>query len=232
MKNHVTKSFLSVILIWVTLTAYSQKKEERDVPSFSGIGLAIPADLFLTQGSPQKVVIEADENDLGKIETDIRDGVLQIKKEKQWSQNLKNVKIWITVPEVDALHLAGSGMIQAEKAIQSEELELKISGSGKIILKELSAGEVEAAISGSGDLILGGSAKEMDLAISGSGTALAQALKVDNCSVQISGSGRCEVDATVDLEAAISGSGKVTYYSNPVVNAAVSGSGKVKKGGQ
>ena len=37
MKNHVAKTLLSVILIWFTLTAYSQKKEERDVPSFSGI---------------------------------------------------------------------------------------------------------------------------------------------------------------------------------------------------
>ena len=231
MKNSILKSTFSLVLILVTTLAFSQNKEERDVSEFSGISLGINAELYLTQGSPQKLVIEASEDQLAKIKTVIRDGHLKIRDETINSR-FRNVKIWITVPEVEALNLSGSGKIIAETPVSSEELELKISGSGKVKISELKAGELDVAISGSGDVYLSGTATETDVFISGSGSLLGSGLKVEECNVKISGSGSCEVDATGELDVVISGSGRVTYYSNPQVDAKVSGSGKVKKGGE
>ena len=228
MKNCMLKSGFSVILMLATLLAYSQQKEERDVPSFTAIGLSISGDLYLTQGSPQKVVIQS-QSDLDKIETEVKNGFLRIKTDT-WNQRIKDVKIWITVPTVEGLHVSGSGNMLAETSIDADELELKVSGSGKIKIPELSADEIEAAISGSGDIILAGSADEIDISISGSGGVQAGTLKVDEGSIKISGSGDCSIDVTGELEALVSGSGTVTYYSNPQVDARVSGSGKVKKG--
>lgn len=229
MKTSIVKSVLSIALIFTTVIAFGQKKEERDLSSFTGVSLGIAADVYLTQGSPQKVVIEADENKLDEIETVVKDGVLKIKTEK-WNLKLKDVKIWITIPEVEKLLVSGSGSILAETPVNADELVLKVSGSGKLKIPELNGDEIEAAISGSGDVFLAGTADEMEISISGSGSVLADGLKVDECGIKISGSGSCKIDVTGELDASISGSGKVTYYSNPVIDARVSGSGKIRQG--
>lgn len=228
MKINMLKFFFSIILVSATLIAFGQEKEERDVSSFTGVSLGISGDLYLTQGSPQKVVVQA-ENNLDEIETEVRDGVLRIKTDN-WNSKIKGAKIWITMPEVEALNVSGSGDIMAETHINADELELKVSGSGAIDVPELKADEIGAAISGSGDMKLAGSADEMELRISGSGSVYAGGLKVDECGIKISGSGSCKIDVTGELDASISGSGKVTYYSNPQIDARVSGSGKVRKG--
>ena len=220
---------LALVLIFSAGMSSAQNKEERKVSEFSGISLGIPADLYLSQGSPQKVVIQASEEDLAKIETSVKNEHLVIKTDSHFA-HFKDVKIWITVPEIEALHVSGSGAIVNETAINSHELELKVSGSGKIKIMELEGHELDAGISGSGDIVLAGTLHEMDVSISGSGSMMAKDLKVDECGAKISGSGRCEVDATGELSAAISGSGHVIYYSNPQVDASVSGSGKVRKG--
>jgi hypothetical protein len=228
MKTCMLKSLFSITLILSTVLAFGQNREERDVSSFSGIALGISGDLYLTQGSPQKVVIQAESN-LDRIETTVKGGLLRIKTDN-WNQRIKGAKIWITMPTVEALHVSGSGNILAETSVDADELELKVSGSGEIKISELKADEIEAAISGSGDIILGGSADEIEIGISGSGGFSAGALKVNEGGVKISGSGDCSVDVTGELDAAISGSGTITYYSDPQVDARVSGSGKVRKG--
>jgi hypothetical protein len=225
---NMLKPLFSILLLSATLTAFGQGKKERDVSSFTGVSLGIAGDIYLTQGSPQKVVVQA-ENNLDEIETEVRDGVLTIKTDN-WNSKIKGVKIWITMPEVESLNVSGSGDILAETTINTDEIELKVSGSGSIDVPELKADEIGAAISGSGDLKLAGSADEMEMRISGSGSVYAEGLKVNECGIKISGSGSCRIDVTGELEASISGSGKVTYYSNPQIDARVSGSGKVRKG--
>ena len=227
MKINMLKILFSTILVSATLIAFGQDKETLDVSTFTGVSLGISGDLYLTQGSPQKVVIQA-ENNLDEIETEVRNGVLRIKTDN-WNSRIKGVKIWITMPEVEALIISGSGDIFAETPINADELELSVSGSGSINLPELNGDEIEAAISGSGDLKLAGSADEMELRISGSGSMFAEGLKVNECGIKISGSGSCKIDVTGELDASISGSGKVTYYGNPQIDARISGSGKVRK---
>ena len=228
MKINMIKFLFSIILVSATLIAFGQDKEARDVSTFTGVSLGISGDLYLTQGSPQKVVIQA-ENNLDEIETEVRNGVLRIKTDN-WNSRIKGVKIWITMPEVEALNVSGSGDIIAETPIIADEIELKISGSGSINIPELKGDEIGAAISGSGDLKLAGTADEMELRISGSGSVFAEGLKVNECGIKISGSGSCKINVTGELDASISGSGRVTYYGNPQIDARISGSGKVRKG--
>jgi hypothetical protein len=228
MKINILKFLFSIFLVSATLISFGQGKEERDVSSFTGVSLGISGDLYITQGSPQKVVVQA-ENNMDEIETVVKDGVLRIKTDN-WNSKIKGAKIWVTMPEVESLNVSGSGDIVAETPINADELELKVSGSGTIDISELKGDEIGAAISGSGDIKLAGSADEMELRISGSGSVYADGLKLSECGIKISGSGSCKIDVTGELDASISGSGRVTYYGNPQIDARVSGSGRVRKG--
>ena len=227
MKKANFRILFSIAIIFLSLNAYSQEKETRDVPSFSAISLGIAGDLYFTQGSPREVIVQADENSLDKVVTEVKDGVLKVKKEKG-TRNLKNVTIWVTAPDLEGIYLAGSGSIIAEGPVSSDELELKVSGSGNIKLMDLKAEEVDLAVSGSGLVTAAGNAEELGIALSGSGNVNTLELSVDECSIKISGSGNCKVNVTEELDARISGSGNVAYSGNPQVDAIVTGSGKVR----
>jgi len=229
MKKKSLTILVASIFLLAAISVSAQKKEERTVDKFSSIGMGIHGDVYLTQGSPQKLVLEGDEDILEKVVTEVRDDMLKIKFSVPNVRTKSPVKIWITVSEINGLYLSGSGSINAETAIKSDEMELKVSGSGKINIENLSCDEVDAAISGSGDIKLGGSADEFELAISGSGSCMADKFRVEEAGIRISGSGSCKIDAVKDLEAAISGSGSVYYAGNPTIDASVSGSGKVRK---
>ena len=226
------KSALSVVILFSVsvLSGFGQIKQDRDVPDFNEVALSIHGDLYITQGNTRKVEIEASEKTLELIKTEVNNGVLHIKFEKWNVSSTGPITIWITAPNYSGLYLSGSGKITAEEGIESDEMVLKISGSGKINLNELKAEEVEASISGSGDMILKGSAKEMGISISGSGDILGDSFTVGEGSIRISGSGGCKIDVTDELEVRISGSGSVYYTGNPKIDASISGSGKVKSG--
>ncbi len=224
--------FLSLILISGGSKAFAQEKETRDVGSFSSISLSISGDLYLSQGNETKVVIEAERKILDILQTEVVGDNLKIKFQRgKWNiRSNKQIKIYVTTPDVEGLYLSGSGKIQAETQIKTEDLDFSISGSGSIVINDLVASDLEGHISGSGDIDLSGSetVETMEISISGSGDLSAENLKVNSVEIRISGSGKCKVFAVSELEASISGSGSVYYKGNPRINARSSGSGKIR----
>jgi len=210
------------------ISSYAQKKEDRDVGNFTSVGFAISGELYLTQGSPVKVVVEGDPADLEKLITEVANGVLKIKFKPKVNRTKSTVKVWVTAPEINGVAVAGSGKVVADGKISADNFSLAVSGSGKINFANLEADKLDIAISGSGDIIMAGSADKTDIAISGSGDIEAEGFEIDYCEIAISGSGSCKVNVTEDLDAAISGSGKVYYKGRPKVDAHTSGSGKIE----
>jgi hypothetical protein len=206
------------------------KKETRDVEKFKSIGLSTSAELILVQGSPQKLELEGDADDLQKIVTKVDGSSLEIK-QKHGTFRMGKVKIYITVEDIESLAVSGSGSISAADLIHSEHLALAVSGSGKIQLTNLKASSISSAVSGSGAIRLGGKngkVKDHDIAISGSGDVFAEDIETAVVKIGISGSGTCKVFATEKLDAGVSGSGTVYYKGGAVVDAGISGSGKVR----
>jgi hypothetical protein len=222
--------FLIVTCFLFTIVSVSaQKTEDRNVGTFTSISMGISGDLYVSQGLYPKLTIEADAEVLPLIITEVINDDLRIR----FSQNRVNskipIRIWITTTKIDGLYLSGSGNIITESAIKTDEIELKLSGSGNINVKDLLCNEVDAAISGSGNIDVNGSADELSIAISGSGNCNADELKTQETDVKISGSGNCKVNAEKELTVAVSGSGSVFYAGNPIIDASISGSGKVRK---
>lgn len=233
--NAMTKIMLSLILIWaINLSCYdallAQGGQIRKVSAFDELNLSISANVYLKQGSEQKVEIQASDKTLELIETEVKGNALNIKWNRMNVRNNENIKIYITMKNVNALRIAGSGDIIAKELISSTNLELKISGSGNINLDDVKANRIQAKISGSADISLKGTqeADALEVAISGSGDVVADNLPAKNVEVSISGSGDCKINAIESLRARVAGSGDVYYKGNATIDAKVSGSGSVK----
>lgn len=226
---------LSVIIVAMTLTAgfsngQSIVKETRDVSGFTRVSFGVSGDLYINFGSEFKVVLEGEKALLGDIVTEVSGGKLVIKKEN-WRFNMnEKVTIYITMPEIKGLGVSGSGRAEIKDAVKAENLDLSVSGSGKLFTTDVVAADLNCSISGSGDIIIGGSgdATKADISISGSGNYRGEPLKIGSAEISISGSGNCSCNVTGSLRASVSGSGNVTYLGDPKVDVRVSGSGRVR----
>jgi hypothetical protein len=206
-------------------------KEIRNVSSFDGVALAFSGNVYITQGSPQKVEIEADKNTLEIIETKVEGNVLVLKTRNGHWRDLGEIKVYITMPEVSKLSISGSGDMICETAVRTSEIKVEVSGSGSVKMRKLESHNVSAVITGSGDILLAGTSTdqgELDVVITGSGNFNAEELPTGKADVNITGSGSARVNVMNDLETTITGSGSVLYKGNPRINANATGSGRTK----
>ena len=204
-------------------------KQELDIATFDGVKLGFSGDIYLTQGSTQKVVVEAQQNIIDNIKREVKNGTWYVGFDRNVRSH-KGVKVYITMATLTEIGVSGSGNIVTESSFTGlDHVDAYVSGSGDI-KADLQANAIEGGISGSGKIHLKGSAGSLDMKISGSGDIMAADLKVGDCELSISGSGDAQVWPTGSLEASISGSGDIRYKDDAAnVKARVSGSGDVRK---
>lgn len=197
-----------------------------NLSDFNSLSLNIAGNLYLRQGNRQQVEVEGQQNIIDLLTTEVKNNHWKIKFDRNVS-NYKNLKVYVTIPDLTYLGLSGSGDIVTQgKFTNLKDVGIGVSGSGNLSLA-LDARDIKTRLSGSGDVDLSGSGNALSIQISGSGNVSARELSVNECEVRISGSGDVRVDVRNQLEVAISGSGDVQYSGNPSVRSKVSGSGEV-----
>jgi len=203
-------------------------KESRNATGFTSLSLAMSGTVYLTQGDRQSVEIEANKEALEYIETEVEGNTLVIRNRKGHWRNLGQVKIYVTMQEINRLDLSGSGSILGQNAIRSGALKINVSGSGDVKINALESPEISLTITGSGNINLAGKGDQTDLeaTITGSGSFKADALAVARATISITGSGSARVNVLKELETHVTGSGNVLYKGNPIVNAHSTGSGR------
>lgn len=202
--------------------------ENRNQRGFDAIELEISGNVYIKQADQFEITIKAQQNILDIIRTRVRGNTLVIDYEEMCVMNTRSIDIYISMPELSALDVDGSGDIVSDDVFESVEIYMSVSGSGSIDV-EVKAEEVDLDINGSGDIIVSGSTLSLYTSTSGSGDIQANRLKANDVKVRISGSGSVKVYATEYLEARISGSGSIYYNGDPRINTHINGSGRVRK---
>jgi putative autotransporter adhesin-like protein len=223
----LTLLFTALLFVFAT---QAQKKESRKVGSFDYVSLGVSADLIITQGSSNSLVLEGNPDDLEDIETYVKDGKLKIRNESNswFGSDKDDVKIYVTIVNFKGASVSGSGNITNSNNLKGGDVNLSVSGSGEIELYVVCK-SVDAHISGSGEIELQGSSAAIELHISGSGDMNSLGMEVNTLEAHISGSGSAKVKVKDEIDAHISGSGKIRYEGNPAkIREKVSGSGIVK----
>jgi hypothetical protein len=224
---------LAIALLSGFALGQSGDKETRDVKNFTKVSFGVAGNLYIKIGPEFKVVLEGEKRILDNVITEVSGSKLVIKNEN-WRMNNwrmdEKITVYITMPELNGLGVSGSGKAEIKDAFKTDDLNLSVSGSGKLYASEVTVSNLDCSISGSGDISLGsgGSSAKAGISISGSGNYFGESFKIGSAEIHISGSGNCECNVAESLRASISGSGNVTYGGNPKLDAHVSGSGKVR----
>lgn len=200
--------------------------ENRYTQSWDEVALMIPADVYIVQGEDEGITIEAQDNVLDVIETEVRHGELKLKFEDGVVvKRFDPIKVYVTTNDISQITVSGSGNVYNESPLVTNELRVRISGSGNVDLHDIDTPLMDARISGSGKVYLDGFTADLYLQISGSGDIYAFDLLTETAEVSISGSGRTEVTVADYLDAQISGSGSIYYRGHPDIDSRISGSG-------
>lgn len=205
--------------------------EVREVRDFNEVHLTGSGTLTVEQGDEESLTIEAEDNVIPEIETEVRNHILTI----GYRHNrfgpmhpMRPIKYNLTVRHLNCIRSSGSANMRMP-SLRTDRLEIHISGSGNAELGNLIADELSTRISGSGQFDVVGEVPMQDVRISGSGDYRARDVQSKDVEVTVSGSGRAEVRASRQLAVRISGSGDVEYIGSPNVVRRITGSGRVTK---
>ncbi|MEO5947233.1 MAG: head GIN domain-containing protein [Chitinophagaceae bacterium] len=208
----------------------NMKVENRTLSSFDAVNVSCNTDLYVKQDSIFSVRVEADENLMEYIITELDGNTLKIRSKD--GVNLKSsssIKVYVSGPSFNHFKASEASDIFSENKITSKEaIAIDISGASDVKM-ELMAPQIEANLSGASSLTLSGQTKDFKVDGSGSTDINCFDLQTENTVIKLSGSGNANVFASVKLDLRISGSADVRYKGNPTVSQKISGAGSVKK---
>lgn len=201
--------------------------ETREVSQFDRVSVSGAGELTIEQGDEESLSIEADDNLLPYLRSEVDRGRLSIGPQNVNLRPTQTIRYRLQLRRLNELHLSGSVRAEAPM-IKTERLVLRISGSGSMNIGQLDSRALSTDISGSGRISAAGRVETQELNISGSGDQHTPDLQCSQAQAHISGSGRAWLWVVESLKAEISGSGRVEYRGKPDVDSHVSGSGRVR----
>jgi uncharacterized Zn ribbon protein len=207
--------------------------ETRDTGAFEAISIEYPgAEIIVQQGDKEKVEIEADDNLIPQLSTEVLSGRLTIKNvETDWNASVnasKPVKITIIVRDLNEIILSAPVGVLVVNDLRVETLKLVLSGGAQIKLNGIQIDLLDSVLSGAGDIQASGTANEIKLTLSGFGNFNAADLNSNKANIELSGMGDATVRVAEELVATITGAGAIKYFGNPHVTQNVTGAGSVK----
>lgn len=223
--------------------------EKRPVSDINAVELATVGMLHIKLGDEESLEIEAEENLLEYIETDVYGGELTIDTRNVSMHTRRSINYYLTVRELESITISSSGDIEAPdlKAdrfaikisssgclemgdLEARQVRISVSSSGDISMGELHARSIDVGISSSGNIrIEGGEVDTQEISISSSGDYRARDLASREAEVRISSSGNAIISVSDYLGARLSSSGDVQYAGNPRVDAKETSSGDVQR---
>jgi len=205
--------------------------EERTIQAFRQVEIFGAGELILSQGETESLTIEADDNLLPYIESQVRGDTLYLGLDAPWMSFIRPtrpLRFYLTVTDLRQAKIAGAGAISAQR-LEVDDISFYINGSGEIRVDDLQAQQVSATINGSGRCEFDGQSEDQQVIINGSGKYLGQGLSSETTSVTINGSGNVNVWVESALSVNINGSGEVRYKGAPRLTQRIAGSGDIAR---
>ncbi|WP_462222260.1 head GIN domain-containing protein [Ferruginibacter sp.] len=203
--------------------------ETRNVGNFNSISVSSSFDVEVKIGTTAAIRVEADDNIMKYIVTNVSGNELRIKMEGMHSLNNVHMKLFITTPSLIRINADASATVKVLDIIKDAGKLSFTATSSADIEAEVDAPEVEAQANSSGSVTLSGKTKNYKAQVSSSGDIKSAGLLSENADVEASSSGSADVYASVSLNANASSSGSIDYHGGATVKQSVSSSGSVEK---
>lgn len=184
---------------------------------FQNVCIAGSYSVYFVQGETTSVKLRGREKDISLTDVRSNGGTLHIgaKKNNDWKlfsqNNAGDVDVYVTSPNLRDIEIKGSGDLIADGKIDTDEMKIRIAGSGNTKIKELICNNISVKIAGSGDVEINKiTTAEASLSIAGSGDIEMDNANIGHVESSIAGSGTIELKGNIKSHhEKIAGSGSV-----------------------
>jgi len=201
--------------------------QDRQVSNFTGIDIGGAYEVHLRQGDTEGLKIEADDNLMELIQTEVKNGTLCITS-KDPIRKAEKLVLYITFKELDNIEISGAVKLTSKSSISADNLTITASGAAEINV-EVDANHLKFVASGGTDATFSGTATKVKTRISGAGELSAYDLETEEFSLTVSGAANAELNVKESLEVRVSGAAEVYYKGDPKVEKSISGAAKVRR---
>lgn len=205
----------------------TKTEEFRFTHTFQNVQLSLHSNVYISKGENFSISINAAQNIIDLVDIYSNGTTLFIDNSRCLRTRANDITINITMPELSAVRLSGSGNIYVQTPFEGNKISVEVSGSGNVLFPEANYENTSLALSGSGKINLGGFSHNSVMQVTGSGKINAFDLHSTAARVRISGSGNVNLHVTDFLEGNITGSGHIYYTGNPSVSLSITGSGRL-----
>jgi len=221
-----TMKYLAILLMAISLSSCqwdimlgqengngNVRTEERHVGDFNGVHSSAGLHVYLTEGSENKVVVEADDNLHQYIEVYLEGNTLKIGTEKNIGR-AKAKNVHVTFTNLESLKASSGSDLISNSVIKSEILSLETS-SGADLEAEIVSKEVYLEASSGSDLKVSGRAGKAVVDASSGSDIKARELEVLSCNAEASSGADVAITVLNTIEAHASSGGDIQYFGNP-----------------
>lgn len=187
--------------------------EDRTVNAdFDVIKVQQGINVYLTQGSDVEITVEADENIMDLLITEVRNGELKIYFEKNVNRATRNV--YLTANDISSIKTSSGASVKSENTIQTSNLELD-SSSGSSIKLRVNADEIDSSTSSGAHMDLYGTTEYLSAKASSGSHIDAEDLKSKNALAKASSGANIDLHVENSLTAKASSGGDIDYVGSP-----------------
>lgn len=213
--------FVSVLMSSCNVNMFNRVNGNRNVVTadrstsqkFTKIKVSTGLDLYLSQGSKNKVTLEADENLHDIIITEVNDGVLKIYSEKNiWQAKAR--KVFVTVKNLEGLTATSGSDVYTEDVLKVETIKVSAT-SGADIRIALDADTVETSATSGSDIRISGTANNHTSRANSGASIEAYKLISKNATVNVSSGADINIYASESINAKASSGGDIDFKGNP-----------------
>lgn len=201
--------------------------EDRTISSnFSEIIVQQGIQVYLTQGNSTSLKVEADENILDILRTEVKNNQLKIYFDKNvYKASSKNV--YVTANNITKIETSSGAAVKTENTIDTKSLNLD-SSSGSYIKIYVNADNISSSSSSGAGIHIYGKSKQFSASASSGSSIDADKLETINTTAQASSGANINVNVTGKLTANASSGGDIDYEGSPTqVNKNTSSGGSI-----
>lgn len=202
-------------------------EENREITAdFTEVHASEGLEVYVTQAADFSISVEADENIIDLIGTEIKNGKLKIHAIENIGRATK--KVFVSLPEVTGLLSSSGAHLTAQNKITATTLIIDAS-SGAHINAETNADKLEIDASSGANIDISGRA--IDVYVDGSSGANVRAknLMTTECRAEASSGANININVSKSLTADASSGGNISYSGDAEVTKKKSVSGNVNK---
>ncbi|MBX9693844.1 MAG: DUF2807 domain-containing protein, partial [Cyanobacteria bacterium] len=192
------------------------KTEERQLAHFSGLDLAIPGQVNVTIGKPQKISITCNQNTLGNVITEVSDGILRVKIKDSF--NVEKFEANIVMDKLEHLQASCAGHTSVKGLSKAGLKKVAVMGASTATLDDISADQLDVVVAGASNLTGTGNTGKLRLTVSGASRATLPDLKTKECDMKVYSASSASINVSDKATGKVNGASHVKLKGTASAN--------------